>query len=267
MRVIRTNKQATSNKVIAKKQAIPVNFSKKASRTNFAEEDDDIEDVDPKIRALASLLMLDDEDIENIEEVSENDFEINGGEYLVLDNSEADEAFEEGVKNFIDEMGISGFSENFQEEILQYCLETSWFEQAMEESNRSYAEDIRDEDDSTYGNRLVQECYDRNLIDDSDFEEDEDGEPIYDQCLKDENELIDLLADDMNEGDAVEWYRDNFGEKQLSQAAVKYNLIDEDEVVKRVKMWDGRGPQLASYDGEESEEVVNGETYFIYRVN
>ena len=43
-------------------------------------------------------------------------------------------------------------------------------------------------------------------------------------------------------------------------------LIDDfDEFVSDAISADGRGRFLSYYDGEENEEVVNGETYFIYR--
>lgn len=43
-------------------------------------------------------------------------------------------------------------------------------------------------------------------------------------------------------------------------------LIDDfDEFVSAAISADGRGHFLSSYDGEENEETVNGETYFIYR--
>lgn len=30
---------------------------------------------------------------------------------------------------------------------------------------------------------------------------------------------------------------------------------------------DGRGHFMSSYDGEENEEIVEGETFYIYRIN
>jgi hypothetical protein len=41
----------------------------------------------------------------------------------------------------------------------------------------------------------------------------------------------------------------------------------DDEKWKRDARFDGRGHSLSSYDGNEYEEVVNGKTYYIYRIN
>ena len=46
----------------------------------------------------------------------------------------------------------------------------------------------------------------------------------------------------------------------------QYFDIDEDEMVE--DLWDNaRTNMLAYYDGEEHEEEVNGENYYIYRTN
>ena len=42
-------------------------------------------------------------------------------------------------------------------------------------------------------------------------------------------------------------------------------IEDFDEFVSDAISADGRGRFLSSYDGEENEETVNGETYYIYR--
>ena len=42
--------------------------------------------------------------------------------------------------------------------------------------------------------------------------------------------------------------------------------FDEDKWKQDAK-YDGRGHSLASYDGEEFEETIEGETFYIYRIN
>jgi hypothetical protein len=41
----------------------------------------------------------------------------------------------------------------------------------------------------------------------------------------------------------------------------------DDEKWKRDAKHDGRGHSLSTYDGEENEETVDGETFYIYRTN
>jgi hypothetical protein len=45
------------------------------------------------------------------------------------------------------------------------------------------------------------------------------------------------------------------------------NYIDREALVKGVIESDGRGVGLSGYDGEEHEQEVCGETYFIYRID
>lgn len=45
-----------------------------------------------------------------------------------------------------------------------------------------------------------------------------------------------------------------------------YVKFDE-EMWKRDARMDGRGHSLSSYDGDENEETVGGETYYIFRIN
>jgi hypothetical protein len=44
------------------------------------------------------------------------------------------------------------------------------------------------------------------------------------------------------------------------------NYIDREALIKGIIESDGRGGGLAGYDGEEHEQEVCGETYFIYQI-
>lgn len=210
--------------------------------------------------ALADFLNIDGAEIE---ESYGKVLSADGGEYLVVDDDEADEEFADYQRSLWDDLGIESFSESFQEWIMDNAVNSDWFEEAMDESNRFYCEDIMSEGSSVYGNRLVEECYERNLINDEDFEVDEDGDIDYTDCKKDNDELVELLADDMSEDDPVEWYRSNFGDDDFMEVVKDNDLVDVDAVIDEIQKWDGRGPSLASYDGEENE---SGD-FFIYRVN
>jgi hypothetical protein len=58
-----------------------------------------------------------------------------------------------------------------------------------------------------------------------------------------------------------------YQEKECEGAngAILELITDLDDFVQRAINTDGRGHFLSSYDGEENEETVNGETYYIYR--
>lgn len=195
-------------------------------------------------------------------------YECNGNEYLVYDDeSEAYSAAVESVTDLIDDTGFTS--------ILGWedYVEDGWFKEAMMEMEESYAEDIELEGDNTYDNRLVQECYDNGLIDDDDFELDEDGEIDYTQCTVDTYELVDRLANYLYDDNisyyksAAEWYRSDFGDKDFETVVKEHDLIDRQKISEYVVKEDGIGHILASYDGEDNDYEFDGIKYYIYRTN
>ena len=176
-----------------------------------------------------------------------------GEQYAVYDDySNAEEDAKTDVLNLYYELGLESFSEDFQKQILtdSDLINTDWFDEAKDESNRFYVEDLSDDE-------VIEMCEDRGIAD-----VDEDGE--YDLDTLRYN-LVDSLNDDYN--DAVEWYRDTFGEKELVHTVKENGLIDEDAVARRVVDLDGVANSLARYDGEENDIEYDGVTYYIYRVD
>ena len=210
-------------------------------------------------------------DIETITTSSYDDktFETEDGEeYLVLDSDEAREAAIEAVKNDLDDMGIESFTDDFKDWAYRNAIETDWFDDALRESEEFYADDIESEDDNEYGNRLIHEMYDEGILEDDDFEKDEDGEIDYTRVKETvdidskKEDFVDKLVENM--GDAVEWYRSEFGEDELARTVRDNNLIDADAVAEEAIDWDGVEHFLASYDGEEIE-LDDG--WYAYRTN
>jgi hypothetical protein len=194
-------------------------------------------------------------------------YECDSMEFLVFDDyDEAESAARQYVINVIDDIGFT--------DILGWedYVDEDWFEDAMRESYESYAEDIASEDSDKFESRLVEECYDRGLIDDDDFYE-RDGEIDYTDCFRyDQYALQEMLADDLVsdeliDGYASKWYVDNFGEESFNEVCVENNLIDEDEIADYVVRSDGVAHSLAGYDGQEHTYDLDGVTYFIYRNN
>lgn len=70
-----------------------------------------------------------------------------------------------------------------------------------------------------------------------------------------------------NEADtAWEESLDNYiDECILSEIPKHYHIYFDDEKWKRDAKIDGRGHSLASYDGNEREQVVQGETFYLYK--
>ena len=219
-----------------------------------------------KIEALAELLGIDESEITQ-SDYDESAYETSDGrEYLVLTEDEAEEAFYRSEMALIDEIGVCGFNPGFQDWIFSNCLsDTDWFEDAYREMYEGYAYDIQYESDDTYGNRLVQECYDAGLIDDDDFGVDENGDVDYRDCQLSTDELAERLTDYLVDSidDFVEQFKFEFGEEELNKVVERNNLIDWDAVIEEIERLDGRGPTLAGYDGIE----IDYDDYYIYRTN
>ena len=146
-------------------------------------------------------------------------------------------------------------------------IDVDWFADAMKENYENYAEDISNISDATFENRLVAECFEAGLIDDTDFDEDEDGDPDYMSCTVPEYELVDRLSDHLCDAydDPIEWYRFDFGDEQFSEVLEYHNLIDFDEVADDMVDNDGIEAWLAKYDGYGHDFNFDGIDYMIYR--
>lgn len=221
--------------------------------------------MDEKLLSLAELLGIDESEITQ-SDYNENLYEVaDGREYLVLTEDEADEEFYNSEMNLIDDLGIGAFTPSFQQRILTEFADADWFEDAYREMEENYAYDISDESDDVYGTRLVQECYDAELIDDDDFEVDENGDVNYKACLLSTDDLVTKLSEYLVDSidDYVEEFKFEFGEDVLNDTVERNNLVDWDAVIEETKELDGRGPMLAGYDGIE----IDWDDYYIYRTN
>lgn len=223
----------------------------------------------------------------DIEEVSYSDsnFEVGGAEFVVYTEEEADEAALEYAKNLIEDIGIEGLSEYAQTYVYENFVNTKWFDEAMNEFNTSYAYDIKGEsasDADTYINRLHEEMVENGVMEDPEWpdEDDFDNEDEYDVAKSDyetdleddvENKIenfIESLNDNYENG--LEYWKQNFGDEDISRIAKENNLINEDDVAEWLVEEDGRGSLLSGYDGEEDyiKITFRGDSYeyYIYRV-
>ena len=89
------------------------------------------------------------------------------------------------------------------------------------------------------------------------------GEYTYEYCGDEYIVATDEDADDLWE-QALDDYID---ECILPEIPETYQNYFDEEKWKNDARYDGRGCVLATYDGDENEEDVNGTTYYIYRIN
>ena len=196
-----------------------------------------------RIEALTKFLGVEVEDL-TVSKYDERVFENEeAGEYIVLTEEEADEAAEESIKELINDMGLESFTEDFQQWILDNCVDSDWFAEYLEDYEIGYIEDIRCEE--------------------SDYEEYETrlAEEMEDAGVDTEEEFLEYLIECYD--DPVEWFKDMFGMEEFTNTIEEYNLIDWESVINEAIEVDGCGHFIATYDGVENEM---GE-YFIYRLN
>ena len=238
-----------------------IDESKKKGRKKKLEEDEDSINDDRAI-ALAEYLNVEPSAIEyrGNNEYGEEEYP---DTYLVLTEEEAYDAAIEDVKNVYDDLGLESFTPTFQDWILDNAAETGWFYAAFEEMEQSYVDDIENETDSVFENRLIAELVDEDLLTEDDF----DDWGSYEPTLKDTVDLDDLkrqYVERLIPDDPVKAYKDEFGKEEFRDAVRNNDLVDIDKVAEEAVSVDGVAHFIASYDGEEIE-LSNG--YYAYRTN
>lgn len=215
--------------------------------------------TEERIKALATYLGVEEDEI--TEGYDDTVFEVNGEEYRVLDDVEADEAVVDEVENLIDDLGIEAFTPYMRDWIVDNAIDNiDWFDDALEEDMNYYVGDLSDDE-------VVEEAINYGVIDEDDaYVEDEDGNQEINPDLDIEDlgeKLVDELID--REPDAYSWYIYNFGEDSVRDLIKDGTLtLDYQAIADEVISWDGRGNSLASYDSEEIE-LDNG--LYAYRIN
>ena len=153
--------------------------------------------------------------------------------------------------------------ENFNQDfIINYIDGGNFFEDSLDEMNRSYAEDIASESDKKYANRLIAEMVENGLLDEDDALSD-NGDELAEERIED---LVNLMTEEqMNQGNkGFDYFVDNFGQEETMQMVIKNNLIDIYKASKDAVQTDGIGHFLSSYDGET---LYLSDGYVAYRNN
>lgn len=218
-------------------------------------------------RALADYLGI---DIEDVEVAGGDEFDTPEGDYLVLTEDEAYDRALEDIQETIDDMGFGAFTDNFRDYILNNLLDDYRIkEDAIVEDYEDYVEDIEQEPSDKFENRLIEELYENGILNDDDFEDDEDGKNYYE--LKASVDLDDkkyeyakLLSEDII---VYDWLYDKFGgdEKAMYDWLEKNEYVDWDEVKRQCIRDDGIAHFLADYDDKEIE--LDADDLYAYRID
>ena len=137
-------------------------------------------------------------------------------------------------------------------------LDEKSMESDLKDSMESYYNDL-DEDDA------IEELLRYNVIEDTEdyFGLDEDGDIDHSIPKFDYQDYGDVYAEKYieNIGNVIDEFISNFGYNGIE------NYVNYDKLAQLIIETDGPESVIASYDGVEREETVNGQTYYIYRVN
>ena len=137
-------------------------------------------------------------------------------------------------------------------------LDEKSMESDLKDSMESYYNDL-DEDDA------IEELLRFNVIEDSEdyFGLDDDGDIDHSMPKFDYQDYGDVYAEKYIENidDVIDEFISNFGYNGIE------NYVNYDKLAQLIIETDGPESVIASYDGVEREETVNGQTYYIYRVN
>ena len=155
--------------------------------------------------------------------------------YCYEDYSDAEEASNEGVKQILDDLGITGLNFENLGGIEQF-LDVDWFKDAQREDAEFYVNDIKESEPDRYKEEFG----------------DIDEEDAVEKCLEDWDD------------DYIQWFKDNFGEKEFNTAIKENNLVDLDALAEAITEADGPANFLARYDGKEIELPCG---YYCYRSN
>ena len=176
---------------------------------------------------------------------------------LFFDRDDAIELAIEREADTIDSMEITEKDiERWREYFGNKFMDENWFEDAIKESIEFYYDDLNEED-------AIDELLRQEVIEDTEeyFGLDEDGEIDHHQPLFDYEDYKDKYVEKRMEDvdDPVEYFISEYGDDGVK------DHIDIDKLAKLCVNYDGPANSLASYDGVEREEEIDGTTYYIYR--
>lgn len=219
--------------------------------------------------------------------------ELEDRRYVVGDEDEMETSSYQYVEQLIDDIGYEGFSPNFVKQYIDEDAVISYaedlFNQDVYESPESYLDDS-DRNLSTKQEEQIRILEDKiekyrelvsKLEGSMDGEDDEDIEErideLNDEITDMETEIEDIKEDP--EGDFPDELLEEIIERRVDEA--KYdiegfmnewglewnNYVDKDEFIKAVVDEDGYGHTLNGYDGSADLINVEGESFYVMRID
>jgi hypothetical protein len=223
---------------------------------------------------------------------------VDGTEWAVGDEGEMEEASREAVESMLDDIGIEGFNRSFVENHIDEDGVESYirdfFDHDVNENPEVYLDDdsknlssSQEEEIAKLKQEEVELETERDELNSDDFEEDyieQRTSEIETRLLEIQDEIeeindnpngdydqndIDKIIDDQvyQYTSNIESFVSNFMGMDYFQWILDHNFINKGELIESVVDSDGYGVSLNSYDGDVNEEVIDGTTYYIVRVN
>jgi PKD repeat protein len=234
--------------------------------------------------------LIDKGDVYSIIPTNYSHYELTNFEVIGLTNQEYAVGTEEEVKksaydygeSLIDDIGIEGFNEHFIENhidtdsVVDYF--ESWWRDDIYESPESYFDDddykLTEEQErriEILENQISQYEELQSELDSSDDEYDEYQE-LIDELQEELDEIVPEIGEPTDEmvEDKLEERLSDIRRNPLSYIKdygleVK-NFVDEESLIEDMVNTDGYGI-LSSYDGSYETIEINGEDYYIFRIN
>jgi len=219
--------------------------------------------------------------------------ELEDRRYVVGDESEMESSSYEYVEQLLDDIGFEGFNSNFVKQYIDEDAVISYAEDLFNQDVYDSPDSYLDDDQrmlSKQQEEKIQILEDKiekyrelisKLENSMDGEDDEDIEErigeLNDEITEMETEIEDIKEDP--EGDFPDELLEDIIERRLED--VKYNVegfmnewglewnnyIDKDAFIKAVVEEDGYGITLNGYDGSADEINVEGETFYVMRID
>ena len=194
-------------------------------------------------------------------------------EYIVADSFVATELAKEQVKDDFEAMGLEAFSKEFADYICENLYDEYHLIDMVIDYIDSYVEESLEEDDLSgkFETSFDYECYNRGILNDEDFEKNDDGVLVLKDKSQDNIEdikytLKDEIFDEIHDQNEsyYDYLCDIFGDNEVHKIMEDSNAFNEDAIAEKAVDADEVESFLATYDGKELDL---GDGLFAYRID